>query len=93
MPGNGKQPSFKFGFAVVLMAALQNADPRLLKKIFSPFFISRDVNQVPEQPELVCLYQKIQQLGIAFLQPASNSFPVFRVLHRAQINSPFRNES
>src|SRR5437879_10544544 len=39
---DGKEPRFKFRFAVVLVAAFEHADPRFLKKILSAFFVFRE---------------------------------------------------
>src|SRR6266852_5717674 len=70
MPRDGEEPSFKFGFAVVLVAALENADPGLLEKILGALFVSGDVDQVAEQAVLILLNQAVEQIRVALLQAA-----------------------
>src|SRR5439155_18666854 len=67
MPRDGEEPGFEFRLAIVLVAALENADPRFLKKIFGAVFVSRDVDQVAEQAILIPLDQAVEQIGVPLL--------------------------
>ncbi len=71
---NGEEPSFEFPFAVVLRAAFEYAHPGFLEKIFGAFAASGQVQQIAEQPELVLLDKKVEQLRVALLQAASDGF-------------------
>src|SRR5882672_2651476 len=70
MARDGEKPGFEFRFAVVLMAAFENADPGFLKEILGTLLVSNDVNQVTEQAVLILLDQTIKQIRIAPLQTA-----------------------
>src|SRR5260370_14953427 len=74
MPRDGEEPAFKFRFAIILVAALEDADPGFLEKIFGALFVSRDVDEVAEQAVLILLDQPVEQVGVAPLQPARNGF-------------------
>src|SRR5258708_34142204 len=63
--GDGKKPGFKLGFAVVLMAALEDANPGLLKEVLGALAIAGDVQQIAEQAGLVLLQKGVEQMGIA----------------------------
>ena len=52
------------------MAALENANPGLLEKIFGALPVSRDVDEVAEQPVLILLDQAVEKIGVATLQAA-----------------------
>src|SRR5258707_612500 len=58
--------------AVVLMAAFQHANPGFLEEVLGQFAISRQVNQIPEQPVLILLDETVQQVRIAPAETASN---------------------
>src|SRR5882762_266779 len=64
-----EEPGVKFRFAVVLVPALQHADPGLLKEVFGALAISRYVEQIAEQPVLVLLNETVEQLWVAASQP------------------------
>ena len=68
--GDGKEPGFKSGPAVVLVAALENADPGFLEKIFGALPVPSDVDEVAEQPVLILLDQAVEKIGVAALQAA-----------------------
>src|SRR5258708_11991539 len=70
MPRDGEEPSFKLRFAVILVAALENADPCLLEEILGALFVSGDVDQVAEQAVLILLDQAVKQIRVALLQAA-----------------------
>src|SRR5260370_33935685 len=58
--------------AVVLMAAFQHANPGFLEEVLGQFTISRQINQIPEQPVLILLDETVQQVRIAPAETASN---------------------
>src|SRR5216684_4215729 len=68
VPRDGEKPRFKFRFAVVLVATLEDADPGLLKKILGALPASGDVDKIAEQAVLILLDQAIEQVRIALLQ-------------------------
>src|SRR5260370_1379720 len=70
MPSDGEEPGFELRLAIVLVAALENADPRLLKKILGALFVSSDVHEIAEQAELTLFNQAVAQIGAARLQAA-----------------------
>ena len=70
MARDGEKPGFEFRFAVVLMAAFENADPGFLKEILGTLLVSSDVDQVTEQAVLLLLDQAIEQIRVAPLQTA-----------------------
>ena len=72
MAGDGEEPGFKFGFAVVLVAALEDADPGFLEKVFGALFVSGDVDEVAEQAVLILLDQAVEQIRVALLQAAGD---------------------
>src|SRR5439155_649236 len=45
---DGEEPSLEFRFAVVLMAALEHADPRFLKEVLGATLASGDVDGIPQ---------------------------------------------
>ena len=74
MPRDGEEPGFELRFAVILVAALEDADPRFLEKIFGALFVAGDVEQVAEQAVLILLDQAVEQVGVAALEAASDGF-------------------
>ena len=68
--GDGEEPGLKSRSTVILVAALEDADPSFLKKIFGALFVSRDVDQVAEQAVLILLDQAVEQVRVAPLQAA-----------------------
>jgi len=54
------------------MAALKDADPGFLEKIFGALLVCGDVNEIAEQAILIKLDEVIEQVGIAALQAASD---------------------
>ena len=64
---NAKQPGAELVASIVLAAALEDANPRLLKKVFGQIAAAGQVNQIAQQPVLIFLDQPIQQIGIATL--------------------------
>ena len=52
-------------FSVVLMSALQNANPSFLEKIFGGCPVPRQRQQITQQPMLVLLDEAVEQVGIA----------------------------
>src|SRR5437879_4879932 len=85
---DGKEPRFKFIFAVVLVAAFEHADPRFLKKILSAFFVSRDVNEIAEQPVLILLDQPVEKIRIALLQSPRDALRVIAHQRREKQSRP-----
>ena len=73
MPRDGEEPGLEFRFAIVLVAALEDADPGFLKKVFGAFFVSRDVDKIAEQAILILLDQAVEQIGVAPLQAARDA--------------------
>src|SRR5712664_3978187 len=71
---DGEEPGFKLRLAVVLVATLEDADPRLLEKVFGPLSASRDVDEIAEQAVLILLDQAVEQVGVALLQSARDAF-------------------
>jgi len=74
IPSDGEKPGFKFPLAVVLMAAFEYPKPRFLKKIFGPFAIGGEMQQVTEQAKLILLDKLVKQFRIAALQTARKCF-------------------
>ena len=72
--GDGEEPGLEFGFAVVLVAAFEDADPGFLEKIFGALFVAGDVDEVAEQAVLILLDQAVEQVGVAALQAAGDGF-------------------
>src|SRR5262249_46959459 len=66
------KPCAEFVLAVVLMAAFEDANPRLLEEVFRQLTISREVDQIPKQSVLVLLDETIQQIRIAPAKTASD---------------------
>jgi len=58
------------------VAAFEDADPRLLKKILRAFFVSRDVNEIAKQAVLILLDQAVEKIRVAFLQSPSDALRV-----------------
>ena len=77
-----EEPGVKFRFAVVLVPALQHADPGLLKEVFGALAISRYVEQIPEQPVLLLLNETVEQLWVAASQP--EGYGLFVVRHQCR---------
>jgi hypothetical protein len=69
---DGEEPGFKFGFAVVLVAALEDADPGFLEKVLGALLASGDVDQVTEEAVLIQLNEVIEQIRVALLQAAGD---------------------
>jgi len=88
VPRDGEQPGFKFGFAVVLVPALEDADPCLLKKILRAFFVSRDVDEIAEQAVLILLNQPVEQIRVALLQSPRDALPVIAHQRREKESRP-----
>ena len=91
MARDGEEPGFEFRLAVVLVAALENADPRFLKKIFGAFFVSGDIHQVAEQAVLILLDQAVEQIGVALLEAARNSLRFIAHQRREEQGWPRRD--
>src|SRR6266581_7068248 len=68
--GDGEKPGLEFGFAVVLMAALEDTDPCFLEKIFGAVLVSRDIEKITEQAVLILFNQAVEQVAIAALETA-----------------------
>ena len=52
------------------MAALEDADPGFLKKIFGAFLVSADIDEIAEQAVLILLDQAVEKIWVAALQAA-----------------------
>jgi len=52
------------------MAALEDADPGFLKKIFGAFLVPGDVDEIAEQAVLILLDEAVEEIGVAALQTA-----------------------
>src|SRR6267378_1571626 len=66
------KPCAEFMASIVLMAALQHANPGFLEKVLCQLTISRQVNQITKQPMLILLDETVQQVRIAPAKAASN---------------------
>src|SRR5260370_29711605 len=76
VPRDGEQPGLESRLAVVRMPALEDADPRLLEKVFGPLFVSCDVHEIAEQAILILLDQPVEQIGVAPPQAARDALCV-----------------
>lgn len=70
--GDGKEPSVKTGFTVVLAAADENAHPDLLKEVFGEGTVVGEVEEIAEEPMLKARNQLVEELGILALEPGGN---------------------
>jgi hypothetical protein len=85
---DAEKPSFKFVFAVVLMAAFEDANPRFLEKIFGALAAGGQIEQIAEQPVLVLLDQLIEEIGVAALEPLGEGLVVVGHLGGEEKNRP-----
>jgi len=58
------------------MAALEDADPGLLKKIFGALAAGGEIDQIAKQPVLILLDQLIEEFRVAPLEPLGEGLPV-----------------
>jgi hypothetical protein len=63
--GDGKEPRFKFGFGVVLVAALKDANPSLLEKVFGKRRVAGEEEKITIEALLVLLNDAIEKVRIA----------------------------
>src|SRR5260370_350188 len=73
MTGDGEEPGFKFRFAVILVAALEDADPGFLEEVLGALFVSRDIDEVAEQAVFILLDQAVEQVRGAAVQASRDA--------------------
>ena len=84
MPRDGKQPGFELRLAIVLIAAVQNADPGLLKQVFGRLRPGGQIEQIAEEALLILLDQAIEQIGIAPPQSARQRLTILSQIRREE---------
>ena len=73
---DAEEPGLEFVFAVVLVAAFEDANPGFLKKIFGALAARSQIEQIAEEPVLILLDQLIEEIGVAALEPLGEGFVV-----------------
>ena len=75
---NGEKPRFELGFGVVLVASLEDANPRFLEKVFGDGGVAREEEKVTVEAMLVLLNEAIKEVGIAAAKSIGEGLGVVR---------------
>jgi len=70
--GDGEEPSVEAGFAVVLGAAEEDADPGLLEEVFGDLAVAGKEEEVTEEAMLVLLDEPVEEVGVLPLEAAGD---------------------